>query len=214
MGEQQKQISKLAGTLTEHQDYFGVMSIADRQWVIQNAKEAIGLFADAVKNRAVKVAKKLLQFLYGFTTTFIDKFDSTEKFREGETIDGVSIAWLGDNLKKHVLGKTETNVPAVDLKVHKLLEVARDLPKNNEPGIISALNGKHEIALAHFHQLLAYKQQKDDYSWTVAYIIGNDGVTLWAVYAGWNSGFRGWNVEASSVEDPYGWVAGRRVASC
>ncbi len=51
MSEQQKQISKLAGALTEHQRHFGEMPIEDRQWVIQNTKDAIILFAEAVKNR-------------------------------------------------------------------------------------------------------------------------------------------------------------------
>ena len=52
MSEQQ-QISKLAGALTEHQHHFGAMPIEDRQWVIQNTKDAITLFTQAVRNRDV-----------------------------------------------------------------------------------------------------------------------------------------------------------------
>ena len=55
MSEQRKQISKLAAALVEYQDNFGSMSTADRQWAIQNTKEAIGLFAKAVKNRDVQM---------------------------------------------------------------------------------------------------------------------------------------------------------------
>ena len=156
----------------------------------------------------------LLELVETVSVPSYDQFVSEEKFREGQTIDDVSIAWLGDNFKRYVLGKIETNVPAAELKVSKLLKAARDLPKDNEPGIIPALNGKHETALAHFHSLLKYKQQKKDYSWIIAYIIGNNGVTLWAVDAIWDSGYRGWYVWADSVEHPFRWVAGYQVASC
>ncbi len=49
---EQRQISKLTGALTEHQHHFGKMSTEGRQWAIQNTEAAIGLFAEAVKNRS------------------------------------------------------------------------------------------------------------------------------------------------------------------
>lgn len=52
MSAQQKQVTKLAAALVEFSGEFGQMSIEDRQWAIKNTKTAIGLFADAVKNRS------------------------------------------------------------------------------------------------------------------------------------------------------------------
>jgi|GEM_PF-1202822 len=47
----ERQNSELAGALTRHQHHFGAMPTEDRQWAIQNTETAIGLFAEAVKNR-------------------------------------------------------------------------------------------------------------------------------------------------------------------
>jgi len=215
MSEQQKQCSKLAGALTEHQNRFSAMSTKDRQWVIQNTVEAIAIFAEAVKNRATTATaevKKLLQFLFSFNVEATEEFIAKEKFVEGKTIDGVSIYWLGDNLKKNFLGKTERNVANAELKVHELLEAARDLSKEDEPGIIPELGGNHEIMLAHFFQLLAYKQKKKDFTWIVAYICDENG-NLWTVDASWYSGRGGWLVDAYSVERPYRWFTGPQFVS-
>lgn len=214
MAEQRK-CKKLVAVLVEHQESFGIMSDKNCQWAIQNPKDAVALFVNAVENRAISAvaeAKKLLQFLFSFSAKAIEKFVAKEKFVEGKTIDGVSIAWLGENFKKNFLGKTEKSVETAELKVHALLEDARDLPKDDEPGIIPELAGKHEINLAHFHQLLAHKQQRKDFSWVVGYILdGND--VLWAVLARWDAGSDGWNVEAHSIEDPDRWNAGDQVVS-
>ncbi|MCX6786943.1 MAG: hypothetical protein NTY93_00210 [Candidatus Kaiserbacteria bacterium] len=52
MAEQQK-CRKLAAVLVEHQEYFSVMTDEDCQWAIQNPKDAVALFANAVKNRSI-----------------------------------------------------------------------------------------------------------------------------------------------------------------
>jgi len=211
----EQQISKLAGTLTEHQRHFGKMSTDDRQWAIQNTEAAIGLFADAVKNRAISAvaeAKKLLKFLFSFNARAVKKFVVKEKFVESKTVDGVSIAWLGSNFKKSHLGKVEEDVPEVELKVHELLTAARDLLKDDEPGIISELAGRQETTHAHFFQLLAHKQQTKDFTWAIGYIADENGV-LWAVDAHWYAGRGGWRVEAYSVASPDKWDAGYQVVS-
>jgi hypothetical protein len=54
MSEKQEvpnQVGKMLGQLVEHQTHFMVMPTADREWVIRNPQAAIGLFAEAVKNR-------------------------------------------------------------------------------------------------------------------------------------------------------------------
>ncbi len=154
--------------------------------------------------------KKLLEFLFSFNAKAVERFVAKEKFVEGKTTDDVSISWLGENFKKNFLGKIERNVKPAELKVQKLLETATDLPQEDEPGIIPELAGKHRTFLAHFFQLLAYKQQQQDYSWLIGYICDENGV-LWTVFAHWRGD--GWNVEAYSVGRPSRWVAGHRVLS-
>ncbi len=51
MAEQLPQVSKLAGTLVEHQRHFEELLTAERQWVIYNAPAAIELFVSVVKRR-------------------------------------------------------------------------------------------------------------------------------------------------------------------
>ena len=53
MSAQQKQMTKLAAALVEFSEQFSRMSREDCQWAIQNTKEAIGLFVEAVRNRSI-----------------------------------------------------------------------------------------------------------------------------------------------------------------
>ncbi len=54
----EQQIPKLAGALVEHQNAFSILSVEDGQWVIQNTVAAIGLFAEAVRNRPEAAQQK------------------------------------------------------------------------------------------------------------------------------------------------------------
>lgn len=202
----------MAGALVEHQRAFEVMSTDERQWVIVNTVSAIALFATAVKNRAATGVKKLLEFLYIFSAQAVKKFVAKDNFVEGETVNGVSIAWLGSNFKKNFLGKIEENVAAAELKVHKLLQAATDLPNEDDPGILPELGGRYKTALAHFFQLLAHKQQTEDFTWAIAYICDENNL-LWAVSADWHAGYDGWGIEANSVTSPGAWFGGIRVIS-
>jgi len=205
MSEQQNQISVLAGALTTHQRHFGKMSTEGRQWVIQNTEAAIGLFADAVKNRAGKVEEKLLERLSAIIAIpIVMQFVATEKFRPGKTIDGIKVAWLGDNFREHLLSKVESDeVAAEEFAMSKLLKNSRD------PAIITALGGeeKVEISLGQFWEFL---KTADQNFWYVAYIRDTDDV-LWAADAGWYSD--GLRVEARSLGSPRVWRAGARFLS-
>lgn len=159
-----------------------------------------------------KNQSKLLKPIATFQTLAVEEFIANENFVEGKTVNGVSTVRLGENFKKNFLGKVEKSVEAVELKIYSLIKAAHDLPKNDEPGIISELGGKHEIMLAHFFQLLAYKQQKGDYSWTVGYICDEQNV-FWAVGASWYSGGVGSYVEAYLVEYPGRWDVVYQVVS-
>jgi hypothetical protein len=201
----EQQISKLAGTLVEHQRHFTRMPKEDRQWVIQNAEAAIGLFADAVKNRIAVAVNKLLERLSGaINIPVVRQFVATEKFRPGKTIDCIKVGWLGDNFKKNFLPKVEKHeVAAEELATNKLLQNSLD------PAIITALGGeeKVEVSLGQFWEFLKMADQK---FWYVAYIRDTEDV-LWAVSARWHGG--GLGVGANSLGRPAGWSAARRFLS-
>ena len=212
MTEQQRpQLLTLIARITEFANAFLVLSGDDMQWIIQNTKQAISLFCEAVKNRIAKTGEKLLEFVSTMQIEAIDRFVAREKFQEGKTIDGVTIAWLGPNFKKHYLGKVEGVCQAAELKLYKLLTSATDLPREDRPGIIPELAGRHEIKLGQFHRILAHKQRTKDFTWIVAYIIGEDGCVLGAVSAGWDDD--GWYIEADSVARPGPWSVGYEIVS-
>ena len=135
------------------------------------------------------------------------KFVARDHFKLGEP-KGVKIGYLGDDFKSHFLKKVEENVPQAQLKSRKLKQSSLD------PPIITALGDNHETYLAQLWELL--KAQPKGESGTlltngyanIFYIRDADNI-LWAVRVYW--GGDGWDVDASSVGDPYGWDDGDQV---
>ncbi|MFA6408081.1 MAG: hypothetical protein WCW36_01215 [Candidatus Paceibacterota bacterium] len=161
--------------------------------------------------------KSVLLHLYSFGAVAVEGFIAAEKFVEGKTVDGVSIAWLGPDIKKFIKNKKrEICVGPAELKIHKLLVEAGDLPDGDNSGIITELDGKHKIMSAHLHDLLAHKQRTREFSSVVAYIPcdEDDGnAVLWAVHAYWRSLVAGWYILGRIVSGPYIWHAGFQVVS-
>lgn len=203
MSEQQNQISKLAGVLTEHQRYFGEMSSNDRQWVIQNTVSAIAIFVEAVKNRAATEVKKLLKFIRPVSLPAIGRFVAAEKFREGETVDGIRVAWLGSNFKTNFLKKKEGAVPALEMREHELTTRSRD------PAIITELGGEENIETT-LGQFWEFLKTADRTLVHVRHIRDENGV-LWAVGGLWHDD--GLGVAAFSLFNPTDWSAGLRFLS-
>lgn len=205
MSEQQSgnQISMLAGKLTEFQRHFGEMSTDDRQWVIQNTGAAIGLFVDAVKNRIAKAVDTLFEFIETRMLPAIGKFVIAEKLRVGETVDGIMVGWIGDNIKNHFLGKKEKAVKAAEVRESKLLKAKRD------PAIIAELGGDEKAEIT-FGQFWEFLKTVDRSLWYVSYIRDTNDV-LWAVDASWSSG--GLYIGADSVDFPGSWRPGSRFVS-
>ncbi len=148
--------------------------------------------------------KKLLERLpITIALPVVAQFVAAEKFRPGETIDGIKVGWLGDNFKEHLLPKTESAVVAEELVLNKLLKNSRD------PAIITALGGeeKVEVGLGQFWEFL---KTADQNLWYVAYIRDTEDV-LWAVRASWDGG--GLSVGAGSLVNPRGWRTDRRFLS-
>lgn len=210
----ERQLAELTGNLVRHQHCFGAMSNEDRQWAINNPAAAIGLFADAMKNRGngkAQEPKKLLELVTTTSVAAIESFKAADHFKVDTKKAATRIYYLGDNFKKHFGRKEEGASEATEIKVHKLLEGSLDAP------IITELGQTCEITLGQFFTLLS-KQGKGESGplltngWAnIAYIRDDEG-KLWAVSAYWNAGY-GWLVEAYSVEYPTRWGDGDRVLS-
>ena len=148
-------------------------------------------------------ANALLELVTTTQTPAVEAFSAKEKLTIG-TQDGVKIAYHGDNFKMHFLGKCELDIPARDLRVHRLCKKSLDAP------IIAELGGEElvETSLASIFEMLKKQGQgqKGDlltngYA-NIFYVKDNAG-TLWAVDASWRGG--GWNLYADSVASPFSW---------
>lgn len=203
MAEQQN--SKLAGVLVEHQRHFSALSTEDAQWTIQNTVDAIAIFCDAVKNRAMKVTEKLLESVASFKVPGAKEFVAKKRFVVDTSENArVRISWLGGNFNAKFLPKTERNIVEAELKLSKLRTASLD------PPIITEMGERAEISLCDFYETLAHKQAIRDFTWVVGYVRDIEGI-LWAVSAFWYDD--GWGVEAYSVGNPDGWHAGGEFVS-
>lgn len=200
MSEQQ-QISKLTGALVEHQYHFGAMSTEDRQWVIQNTKSAIALFAEAVKNRTE--VKKLLHFREEFSVGPLKKrFVPNEFFTNRQGL----YLWNGmQRVLKNAL--TVESAGAGKLRSFDLTGNAYD------HDIKAELPERHEVELWQIAELIeTQKNGKEGRLLTngytnIFYVAGC------AVYVFWHADHRKWNVRGWELDDD-DWYADLRVFSC
>jgi hypothetical protein len=150
------------------------------------------------------VVKGLLEQIGTAAIPSIAPFTAAEKFRIGETIDGITVGWLGDNFKEHFLQKIETGEVATEtLAINKLQKRAKD------PAIITALGGEEKVEIS-LGQFWEYLKTANRNLWHVAYI-RDDKSVLWAVNALCYGGKL--DVEAHSLGDPGGWYAGNQFLS-
>ena len=125
----------------------------------------------------------------------------------------VKISYLGDNFRKHFLGKNEEPASEITLSCHKLKKFSRDIP------IISELGGKDKAETTLFAMFALMEMQPSGGIETlltngkanIFYIRDLAGV-LWAVFCYWRDG--GWGVGASSVGSPLVWGGGDLAFSC
>jgi hypothetical protein len=202
----EQQISKLAGTFVEHQQHLAQLPPEHRQWAIQNMKEAIAFFCDAVKNRAAKSTAKLLEpFGTPFTVPDTKQFAAKKAFVVDTSKRArVRISWLGNNFRQWMLPKVERDLAESELRFSKLTEDSLN------PPVITELGDRAEISLHAFYETLAHKQQIRDFAWLVAYVRDAED-ELWAVGAHWLGD--GWRVLAYSVGGPNGWGTGLELVS-
>ena len=147
--------------------------------------------------------RKLLKFIRPVSLPAIGEFVVAEKLCEGETVDGIKVAWLGENLKTNFLKKVEKPAPALELREHELVTPARD------PAIITELGGEEQVETTS-GQFWEFLKTADRTLWYVRHIRDATGV-LWAVDGHWYDG--GLHVEAYALDDPFDWFAGARFLS-
>lgn len=167
---------------------------------------------DAIKTAATPVEKpKLLKFVTSAAMPAVEKFVAAQAFGEKNPA-GIRF-YLWDNFRTNFLGKTEENVPAVQIGFHTLTKGALDAPIRAE--LTPELE---ETSLAHLYELISKQAHGEDGPLLVngyanIFYIKDVRGNLWAVRAGWGAGSRGWGVCAFSVTDPGEWDAGYRVVS-
>ena len=151
--------------------------------------------------------KELLKFIRTVSLPAVGRFAAAQYFREGATVDGIVVAWLGDDFKQDFLPKVEEAVPALDAREYELVESAYD------PTIIVELGGE-KLAETSLGQLLEFFKTVDrrrGYVRYIRYIRDVHGV-LWAVRADWGSDEL--DVEAYPLNNPPDrWHAGLRFLS-
>ncbi len=150
-----------------------VLGEAIRKMVESLASCAHGATAQA------PVPGKLLELVKLVPVSAVMEFRAFEKFRPGETVDGVEISrHMRDGFKAHLRSKVERNVPAANINLHRVLRQASDRD------ILASLDPiRREIALAHFWEMLK-KLSAARTSWVKAFVIGIDG-DIKAVSALW-----------------------------
>ena len=189
------------------------------QCIIENG----GLFQERVFPTMVRVGSvnrlidsELLEPVSMVTVPAVESFSAVDKFRK-DTVDGVVIGYIWDGFRDQFLvngGKKEENVPAQNLRIHKLRQGSVDGP------IIEELGGEGivETNLAHVWELLKNQGQGQsgdlltNGNANIFYVRTTVG-GLWAVYCYWDAGYRCWRVSAYPVTYPSGWDAGYQVFS-
>lgn len=160
-----------------------------------------------------KFASNLLELVAKATVPGTERFVATDHFKVDTSRKAkVKIAFLWGNFRNNFLEKVEEDVPASELKIHKLLKGSLDAP------IISELDEKHESYLSDLWAMLEKQPngEKGDlltnrYA-NIFYVRDVKGA-LWAVLADWGSARGGWSLDALSVEGSGRWRAGRQVVS-
>lgn len=144
------------------------------------------------------------------TTVLLDvpplaAFVASEKFCPGETVDVVTVAWVGEHFREHILHVREGPIPATVLCERVLGIEARDNPVKSrhvkQPGVAEELGGpgKLPITLGQYWWCLT---RADHSRWYVGYVLV-DGV-LYGVHAGWMK--EGLHVESGPFGRSYPWA--------
>ncbi len=193
--------------------------------MLQSVNESGGLFQELFVKALAEIIRRvamagkmidsaLLEPVNIVSYPAVEAFSAKDKFAIG-TQDGVVIGWFGDNFKKHFLGKNEIDVPARQLRIHRLRKASED------PAIIQELGGEEIVETSLATMFEAMKKQGAGQAGdllvngcaNIFYVRDNAGI-LWAVCCVWRLDSRYWAVEAHPVACPDDWAADNQVFSC
>ena len=146
----------------------------------------------------------LVEFVGPVSFPALPQFAVANKLRVGETVDGIKVGWIGNNIRANFLKKVEEPVAAHEGRQHKLL-----VSETFDSAVITELGGDRRVEIT-FGRYWDFLRTADQTLWYVAYIRDVNRV-LWAVRAYWVSGEL--RVEAHPLGNDYGWDAGDQFVS-
>jgi hypothetical protein len=163
---------------------------------------ALAALAGFAANRAI------LEFVGSKQLSAIARFDSAEHFCEGNAA-GIKF-WFGASFRTNFIGKVEVNIPA------RVIGAATILKNTLDAGIRKEIGAdREETALAHFFELL--KAQHNGTRGILltnrranTFYIRDKAERLWTVFGSWHGS---WDINAVSVENVNGWLAGDQAFS-
>lgn len=137
----------------------------------------------------------------------LDGFTVDAVVRSGETVDGVTIVWVGEHFRAHLLHVREGPTRATTLCERVLNVEACDFPLRshnvNKPGIVDELGGPEKIVIT-LGQYWKHLTHADRERWYTCYVQADR--KLYGVHAGWTQG--GLHIESGPVGRSYSWSKG------
>ncbi len=213
MTEQQvPQVSKMMGELIAHQTSFNALPKSDRQFVIQQPKDAIKLMIAALRKRPKKpVSERTYRVLRPVAPEPVE----SRPFRADDTFfnkkSGVKMVDHGDQFKAWFSGLVEEDVPEGMLAPFTLTQSA------NDTEIITDLGGEAaaEVTLGEVWRLMKRQANGEgsallNNGWANIFYVRDVNGVLRAVDVGWDGG--GWRARALAL-DGYGWDGGGQAFS-
>jgi hypothetical protein len=155
----------------------------------------------------------LLESVTTITVPGIERFPAADYFREHQPAGQLQITWIGKHFREHFLSKIETQVSAGVLTAYRLRQSAYDSE-------ITAGFGEHpqtvspKTMLYDVWSLLSCQSHGENgplltnATPNIFYVHDTGGV-LWSIDALWSGA--GWEIGASSLDDPRPWRHGRQV---
>ncbi|MCD4761807.1 hypothetical protein K8R32_02500 [bacterium] len=215
MSEKQRsgQLGKMMGRLVEHQSEFFELTTEQRQWVIENPKEAIACFMGSIRNR-FKPTDSLLDSvgevsIPGSTKSFIAR----EHFIVGQKVK-MPVSYLGDDFCSWFLDKVEDGSYEKSVVHYSRLLKRASVDRQ----IVTELGGEREVEIRLYEMFFLMELQSNGEDGilitnglqNIFYIL-DSSLVLRAVNIGW--GGSGWNISALNVETFDKWDAGAQVFS-
>lgn len=221
----EQQMPKFMGVLVEHQRaFFSDFGDEDAQWVIQNTKAAIAVFAQAVKSRGVKAIGEIKNVLANLKKITINP---TLEKRTADCFTNTERYYHRDSNLNTLLPEIQPAQEAVEVAVNKLLENSRFV------GMVQSLLGttdtgttvlsreiiarKYIFFLPQIEQLIDRQESGENVGlrvdgWGNFFLVLNKkgGVSVVCVC---RRGGR-WSVGVYDLGNVYVWGAGRHFFSC